>query len=182
MYMKKRLTILLVLLGFCLFGAWFFFSQKNSLQTGNEITIQGDMKCQKETREALQYLKEKTPEYFKMVEKYIGAIQCVASGSGIDVYERPPLFRVGDATREAGTEWYAGSIVHDSCHVWLYDFYAKKHPFSAVPQDVWSGKEAEMKCIDIQEKMLRQAGAPEWIFKSLDEARSSEYWEGERWW
>lgn len=174
--LKILLIILVVVILFTLFYL------KDNLKTSGSIIVQGDSTCQNQTTASLKYLQNKAPSYYDMVEKYIGIITCVESGSGIDVFERPPRFRAGRATREAGVEWYAGSIVHDACHVLLFEDYKKSHPFTIPPAPIWSGEVAEKKCIEIQTKALTEAGAPDWVFESIKKAAQTKYWEGDRWW
>ena len=172
--LKILLSILLIVTIICYV--------KNDLKTSSEIIIQGNDICQNQTSKSLQYLKDRAPKYHDMVEKYIGIISCAESGSGINVFERPPHFVAGRATREAGLEWYAGSIVHDACHIFLYEGYRKTHPFTIPPANVWSGEMAEKKCITIQKNALEEAGAPSWVFDSLKNASESKYWEDRIWW
>ncbi len=180
MFPKNRHHIKILL--FILFITVVIYYIKNDLKTSGDIVIRGDDICQNQTKEALQYIKKKAPKYYDVVEKYIGIISCVESGSGINVFERPPHFIVGRATREAGVEWYAGSIVHDACHIFLYEDYKKTHLFTTPPPDVWSGEIAEKKCIAIQKDALTEAGAPSWVFDSLKNASESKYWENKIWW
>ncbi len=180
----KRLHVLWLALVILLLVLCFQYYRKTDLATSDTIKIQGDATCHQQTEAALNYLKNRAPDYFTMVEKYIGEVDCVEAGSGINAFEHPPRFLAGRATREAGTEWYAGALVHDANHSKLFNDYKKQHPLDGdPPASVWTGENAERLCIEVQVKALHEAGAPQWVFDSLKKSLDSRYWEqGSRWW
>jgi len=138
------------------------------------IKIEGDQTCQEQTIEALNLLQTKAPVHYKTVTHYIGVIECIAQGSAMLAYEKPPRFQVGAATSGAGAIWYAGTIAHDSCHSKLY--HEGKD---------WIGKEAEATCLDVQYDALSKIGASQDTLDYVKNLINTEYWNvpyEERWW
>ena len=182
--------ILFSLLALCLlagaFGVWNFHRHSQKQEPSflpEKITIKGDTTCVSNTTAALNLLKKKSPESYQEVERYIGIIECVTAGSGMYPNETPPRFAVGNETRDAGTIWYAGAIVHDSNHSKLYNQYALAHPGQQVPPEVWTGKQAESECIDVQYKALQDIGADAATLQYLKSTINSNYWEQQnRYW
>lgn len=108
------------------------------------------------------------------------------SGSGMFAWETPPRFQVGLATRQAGTIWYAGTIVHDSCHSKLYHDYLSNNPsIIRVPENVWTGEEVENECLNVQYDALKNIGADDNTLNYVKSMISSGYWNinyNNRWW
>lgn len=162
------------------------YSLKNFVKKpGYKLSIKGDRDCIVNTNQALDLLKNKAKEYYDLVNKYIGVIDCKEQGSGMAAYEKPPRFIAGRATRDAGEIWYAGSIVHDSCHSRQYNDYLLKSLLKTVPDNVWTGKNAEKECLDIQYEALKKIGASQVTLDSVRNALNTNYWEvdySQRWW
>lgn len=141
------------------------------------ITIVGNQECKDDTLEALKLLSSSAPIYYNQVTQYVGVIECVTQGSGMAAYESPPRYLVGDLTRQAGAIWYAGTIVHDSTHSKLYHEYANSHPDALVPGDVWTGKNAEAACLDVQMAALKQIGADQFLIDAVANSINTNYWD-----
>ena len=138
-----------------------------------------------QTERALELLKQRVPSHYGIVNQYVGEIRCVESGSGMAAYWAIPTFLVGKETREAGTSWYAGVIVHDACHSVQYHNYLAIQSVSFVPIEVYTGREAEAQCLASQIDALEDIGAPSHILNYVREIIESEYWDvpyGERYW
>ena len=139
----------------------------------SDIVVIGDAECIVKTDRALALLKNRSLEDYAFVVKYVGIIECADNYSGMYAWEDLPRFRVGNATRDYSLIWYAGAIVHDSCHSMLYHEYNGSDP---VPLDVYTGKDAELECLQIQYDALRVIGADN---ETLDYVRNSS---GSAWW
>ena len=149
------------------------------------ISIDGDAACQKDTLAALDLLAEKAPSHYATVTKYVGVIKCVVEGSGMEAYLNPPRYLAGDATRNAGTLWYAGTIAHDAGHSKLYNDYLAATPGQSVPADVWTGQNAEAACLNAQYDALQQMNAPQSTLDYIQSSINSGYWNvpyDQRWW
>ena len=141
------------------------------------IQIKGDQNCINKTQEAFNLLKEKDLISYQRVNKYIGIIECVPQGSGMYAWETPPRFAVGEQTLNSDIKWYAGAIVHDAHHSELYHNYLASHPGAAVPDNIWTGKDAEFDCINIQRETLIKVGADQYTLDYLESTKNSNYWE-----
>jgi hypothetical protein len=150
-----------------------------------QIQIVGDTECKSNTNKALNVLKSEASVHYSVVINNVGVIECSESGSGMYVWEDPPRYKVGKATMNAGTIWYAGTIAHDACHSKQYHDYLFDNPISSVPSNVYSGKSAEAQCLDAQYDSLVSLGASQSNLNYVKNIINSEYWDvdyGDRWW
>ena len=74
--------------------------------------------------------------------------------------QTPPVFEFNNRSALYSVTWCAGDIAHDSFHSKLYHDYQKLHSQS-VSDDVWTGHDAEVKCLNHQLQVLKDIGAPE---------------------
>lgn len=149
------------------------------------IQIKGDAACQSTTMEALKLLSVSAPSHYSTVTSYVSVIECAAQGSGMFAYESPPRYLVGDATRNAGTVWYAGTIAHDAGHSKLYHNYLSAHPGQSVPDDIWTGEAAERACLDAQHDAVSKIGGTQAQLDYLKNIINSQYYNvpyEQRWW
>ncbi|MDB5175170.1 MAG: hypothetical protein JWM81_28 [Candidatus Saccharibacteria bacterium] len=152
-------------------------------QTGLQIV--GNADCQRDTTAAIDLLKQKDPLVYQSVSHYVGRVVCQKDQSGMHAYEQPPTYHVGDATRTAGTIWYAGTIAHDTEHAKLYEDYMAQHPGVLIPNDIWTGQDAEATCLAVQADTLTHLGAPQYMIDSVNNALSTNYFNiplDQRWW
>jgi hypothetical protein len=153
--------------------------------------IIGDSKYAANITNALNILQKAAPDQYKMAAKYIRVIEAVKSGSGMYVWENPPRFAIGELSIEPfgpsdpmSQVWLAGIIAHDATHSKLYQDYQAKNPGSEVPNDVYSGEEAESKCLAVQydtvEKILQDMGVKnDGLLSYIKNCIKSKYWEKE---
>jgi hypothetical protein len=149
------------------------------------ISIKGNEACQNDTLAALRLLAEQAPNHYATVTTYVGVIECVAQGSGMAAYENPPRYLAGDATRTAGTLWYAGTIAHDAGHSKLYHDYLAAHSGQGVPGDIWTGQSAEAACLAAQHDALQKMDASQSTLDYVQSIVNSQYWQvpySDRWW
>ena len=93
-----------------------------------------------------------------MVTNYVGKI-VQGSHSGMWAYKDPPTYEMNDRTTFYSVTWCAGSIAHDAYHSKLYHDYKRNHS-GPVPDKIWTGVDAEKKCLKHQLKVLKRIGAP----------------------
>ena len=100
------------------------------------------------TEQALELLQTAAPQWYEQVTASIRTIRSVPAGSGMDVFDK--VYLVGEITAYAPgfapaqqLIWYAGTIVHDSCHSERYDEGL-----------VYLGKEGEVACLMDQKAAL----------------------------
>lgn len=149
------------------------------------ITIRGNESCVTSTLKALKLLSDNAPTHYAVVTQNISIIECAPSGSGMYAYEDQPRYVVGDATRNAGLIWYAGTIAHDAGHSKLYHDYLSAHPNNAVPVDVWTGENAERACLDAQYNALAKLNSPQYYLDYVSNVINTQYYNvqaADRWW
>jgi len=149
------------------------------------IQIRGDAACQASTIEALKLLNQKAPTHYETVTRYVKVIECASQGSGMFAYENPPRYLVGDATRNAGTIWYTGTIAHEAGHSKLYHEYLNTHPGSSVPNEIWTGQSAEKTCLEAQYDALSKIGGTQSQLDYVRNVINSQYYDvpyDQRWW
>lgn len=130
------------------------------------VTIRGDESCRTDTLNALRMIANSAPGHYSVVTRYVSVIECVPSGSAMYAYESPPRYAVGDATRNAGTLWYASTIVHDANHSRLY--HESKE---------WTGGNAEKICLDAQANSLSKMGAAQSTIDYVNGMKNDPYWQ-----
>ena len=124
-----------------------------------EIEIQGSEQFKEQISKSLELLKLKTPEAYLIVYKYIRVIK-QGKHSSMWAYSKLPTYEIADRTAFYSVTWCAGSISHDSLHSKLY--HDHKNNFEGpVPQKVWTGVDAEKKCLAHQLEVLKKIGSPE---------------------
>jgi hypothetical protein len=127
--------------------------------SADEIKIKGSEKFQNTVSNALTLLEIKSPATYQVVTNYIGVIE-QSEHSGMQVEKTPPVFGLNDRSAFYSVTWCAGVIAHDSFHSKLYRDYQAAHA-GQVPDDIWIGHEAEIKCLKFQAMALKEIGAPE---------------------
>jgi hypothetical protein len=107
---------------------------------------------------ALILVREKAPDVHDLIQKNV-AIIAEGKRSGMWAYKNPPTYEISNTSALYSIPWCAGTIAHDAYHSKLYHDYlnAKGAP---VPDEVWTGVEAERLCIAFQLSVLRKIGAP----------------------
>lgn len=157
----------------------------DSLPLPGPVQIVGDASCQTSAQAALNLLKAKAPTHYAIVQGYIGIIECVPEGSRTFAAQKPPKFFAADATRNAGTTWYAAVLAHEAGHSKLYRDYKAAHPGQIVPDSIWTGEAAEKVCLDAQYDALTKLGATMFELDAVRNALKTQYYNvsrTEQWW
>ena len=122
------------------------------------ISVQGTAKFIKATTDALNLVQR--AGYLSQVEDYVATIYEPSDGLDSGMYASRKAFRVGAPTWKNGSVWYGSSIVHDSMHSKLYWDAWEASGRTVVPDaSVYTGANAEKKCLALQSKVLRSLGA-----------------------
>ena len=157
---KHRLLFLAVLGLVPITGAivmyWQTWDRRESKFHG--VQIYGNPQFIKQVEVSLRLLEEKSPEAFKLIQRYAPRIE-QSRRSGMRAYDDPPTFDLSQKTACYSDTWCAGSIAHDTYHSKLYHEYLDAHE-GPVPDEAWSGKTKELECIHYQAGVLRELGAP----------------------
>jgi len=81
-----------------------------------------------------------------------------ADRSRVRPEENPPTFSLARLTAFHSVTWLASCLVHEGHHVALFQHARIRG--ENVPEWVWSGSEAELKCLSIQLEASRRIHAP----------------------
>jgi hypothetical protein len=103
-------------------------------------------------------LRAKSPDGYAILTNQVGIIH-QAKHSGMKAGKKPPVFDLNDRSAFYSLTWCAGVMAHDSFHSKLYHDYKRDH-WLLVPRKVWTGRDAERKCLDHQARVLSEIGAP----------------------
>jgi len=125
---------------------------------GADVEISGSAKFTNQVSRALTLLKEKAPKAYSITTNFVGRIE-QGKKSGMWAYKKPPTYEIADRTTFYSVTWCAGSIAHDSFHSKLYHEYKNNHS-GRVPNKIWTGVEAEKKCLKHQLEVLKKIKAP----------------------
>jgi hypothetical protein len=128
------------------------------------MRIEGDEEFTQRTLDAIGLLSP-LPE-FERIKPYIHVIK-QAERSGMFAYYPEPTLEVGEKTWRHSPEWYASVIAHDSHHSLLY--WTEWHRLSGETpgRDVWTGAEAERKCLEFQMRVLKKVAKNSWDVQYL---------------
>ncbi|MEJ2424466.1 MAG: hypothetical protein P8101_08375 [Candidatus Thiodiazotropha sp.] len=131
-------------------------STAHAFASGPEIS--GSAKFTSQVTQALDLLKMQAPEAYTIVADYVGRIE-QGKKSGMWAFKNPPTYEMSDRTAFYSVSWCASTIAHDSFHAKLYQDYKESHS-GRVPNSIWTGTEAEKKCLKHQLEVLKKINAP----------------------
>ena len=160
--------------------------KKDEEKWQSPIEIIGDELFVKKTEMSLRFIEEKSPEHYAIVTNYISIIKS-SEKSGMAANADRPTFLVGPRIAKAniistlGLKDYGSSIVHDAYHSKLYNDYRLKFGLP-VPDNVWTGREAENACLDIQIDFLKKAGTHQRSLEAFAKMKNVDYFTIERTW
>jgi len=122
-----------------------------------EPEIVGSLRFSNQVQQALLLLKSRDADAYAIVTNYVGRIKS-GERSGMWAYQTPPTYEMSDTTAFYSVTWCAATIAHDSFHSKLYHDYLKSHS-GPVPDAVWTGRAAEVKCMTHQLEVMERIGA-----------------------
>ncbi|MCX6733463.1 MAG: glycoside hydrolase family 16 protein [Candidatus Peregrinibacteria bacterium] len=147
--------------------------EKKISLTTKVMKVKGDAECQSNVDGALNQLRDK-PWYYNFVVDYIDLIECVETGSVMWVWETPRRHTAGRPTRDDPVQ-FADDLIHEACHSHEYTDYHDANPNKDVPEDVYSGHDAEEKCLNYQTEYLRRIGEKDRA-DGYKDAMATEWW------
>jgi len=157
--------------------------------------IIGDDAFVRVTTEALELLKNKTPDVYALLQKHIGCIvsskpkrvsrQAFAACCLVSLLAHSPTTAVlmRPYGSEIPMEVRAGILGHETYHAELYRRAQNGDPRQAVPENAYSGEHAETLCITYECDVLRRLGVDEWDIHQNKLLLESKWWEarGDGW-
>lgn len=172
MFNKLKIRFQLVLLGLRI-----LFYQLFKSTTYNSIIICGDKGFQKVSIEALNLVKEKAADAMDLIQKNIGFI-CQYKSSGIFSSVQPSICTIKKDSISHSIAYYSSILCHESYHVFLYHDFKKNNPqVKEVPVDVYSGINAETKCMEYARKIMEKMGIDVNGLPPINEVIDSKWWE-----
>ena len=146
-----------------------------------EPEIIGSLRYSNQVHQALSLLKVRDTNAYAIMTNYVGRIK-EGDHSGMWAYSTPPTYEMSDTTAFYSLTWCAATIAHDSFHSKLYHDYQQSHR-GPVPDEIWSGRAAEQKCMKHQLIVMQHIGATQleidWAKKQADGhyAKENESWD-----
>lgn len=150
-----------------------FFCVAQVTADGNDIEVLGSREFIAQVTTALDLLRNQAPEEYELIRGNVGRIR-QGQHSGMAAYEEPPTYEMNDRTAFYSLTWCASTIAHDAYHSKLYHDY-KTSFGEPVPEDVWTGQQAELECMEFQAEVLRKIGAPEGEIRYLNSLDGTHY-------
>ena len=161
--------------GICHLG-FFPLSRKSAAGADNfGIDVRGNRQFRWQTRQALALLYPL--EQFELIRRNISIIR-QARRSGMKAWAKKPTFLVGKPTWRHSVVWYAGAIAHDAYHGELYAGGKTNCTGKAPEADVWSGVEAETKCLVFQAEVLLALNAEPTLIGYVNQWRQNPTYQG----
>jgi hypothetical protein len=159
------------------------------------VVIIGDCGFVRATTEALELLKNKTPDAYALLQKHVG---CIVSSKPTRVSKQPfaaccitGLLALAPTTAvlmrpygsELSIEQRAGILAHETYHAELYRLAERRHPGQKVPKDAYLGEYAESLCVAYECGVLRRLGADVFYIYRVERQLESKWWEssGDGW-
>ena len=143
------------------------------------VTICGHEEFIISTVKALELLKEKAPDAYELLRRYVGnIISGKPSGVFPDILWLGPTFVIiGSSYSEGSTIEYAGALAHEAYHCELYTNAERENPGKSVEATAYSGEHAERLCLQYQCDVLRRLGLDEKDIKQYESAMDTRWWD-----
>ena len=141
----------------------------------NGVEVRGSAAFRVRTREAMELLRLST--FFETAQDHLRVIR-QGRRSGMKAWAEKPTFTVGAATWRHSAVWYAGAITHDAYHAKLYCDAKDGHRSREPDSNVWTGTEAEKKCLAFQRQVLLELNADEKIIAYIDHCAINPTYQG----
>ena len=168
---------------------------KAVLNPRGEVVIIGDGGFVRGITEALELLKNKTPDVYALLQKHVG---CIVSSKPTRVSKQTfaaccitsflalaptTAVLVRPYVSEISIEQRAGILAHETYHAELYRRAQNGNPHHELPISAYSGEHAESLCVEYECGVLRRLGVDEWDIHQKVRALESKWWEapGDGW-
>jgi hypothetical protein len=159
------------------------------------VVIIGDDAFVRATNEALELLRNKTPDAYALLQKHVGCIvsskptrfskQTFAACCITSLLALAPTAAVlmRPYVLELSVEKRAGILAHETYHAELYRLAQNRNPRQKVPKNAYSGEYAESLCVAYECDVLRRLGADVFYIYRKERQLESKWWEspGDGW-
>jgi hypothetical protein len=82
----------------------------------------------------------------------------------------------GSWVADVSTAYLASGLAHEAKHCDLYWSRRERNPTQDVPDEVFSGSDAERQCVEYQIAVLKQLGETDNVIERLRESMQTEWW------
>src|SRR5262249_46908157 len=147
---------------------------QGATEYGN-LVIFGPAPFRQKVVDALNLLKERTPDAIAILEKYIFGI-ALSKGSGVILSSKPCAIYYGRQSEHLPVIEVAGALAHEGFHCKLYWEYRDSHGGQQPPKEVFSGRTGEEQCVRYQCDVLRRLGASSDVLAHYEKVLETEYW------
>ncbi len=141
-----------------------------------QITIKGDKKFIKRTKNALKLLKQKDYLSYKTVIQNIGQIYQfdISPHTYLDLYQEKMAVFVNDVVSKGDLKVYAAALLHEACHAKLYKDAVIE---GKNPEKECSGYHAEMYCLTRQIECMKKLETPALYIQHYIEYYDINWWD-----
>ena len=116
----------------------------------------------KAVHKALELLRERSPADFEFARAHVARIEEVSRWEqvGMAVMDAQPTARLRRQDVMGSATWLASDIVHEACHRFQYLRGVHRHGMRFPPNYEFSGRLAELECLERQAQALERLNAP----------------------
>lgn len=158
-------------------GFFLIVATPNPARRFDNLEVRGTKHFQSQVVSALVLLSTKSPEAYVVLTNNVGLI-AQARHSGMAAYLNPPTIELTDRSVSYSITDCAGNLAHESFHSKLYHDFLREHRNEpVVPDEVWTGEDAEKRCVEHQQRVLRAVGAPAAEIQWYTWNPTNRYWE-----
>jgi hypothetical protein len=151
-----------------------FFARRRS-EIVNGIELRGRSEFLLRTKESLALLG--CASRIGFIQDHISVIR-QGHRSGMKAWAKKPIFVVGNRTWQHSALWYAGAIAHDAYHSKLYHDAKRANGGKKPEAEVWTGAEAEKKCLAFQREVMTELNADPKTMAYLEECAGNPLYQG----
>ena len=167
---KNRIKIFL--LGLKIMFYIFFDEKKHG-----PLTICGDVEFQELSVKALDILEKNDKDAYRLIVDNV-AFLCQYKTSGIFPITIPTICIINKETIKHSSFYYIGILCHEAYHVFLCNQFKKEHYLCKdIPEETYSGKSAEIKCVKYARDVLKNLDVDISDFLPIQEVINSRWWE-----
>jgi len=143
------------------------------------FAIRGSDAFVRATVEALEILKARTPDVYALLQNHIGDI---ISGQPSGVFPNmlwlgPTVVLMGPSFSERSALEYAGTLAHEAYHCELYRAAERNIAGRFIPENAYTGEDAERSCLRYQCDVLRRLGLDEAQIERYESSLEAKWWE-----
>jgi hypothetical protein len=139
-----------------------FLGNLQSVSYADHIQLIGEVEFIDRVSESLELIKTASNEIHEIVLDNLGQIRvCHEFECGVCVYALPPTFYLSRELAFISLTQCASSIAHVAFNCKLYNDISSKNQKEIVPEEIYSGKSAEIECIKFQTEVAILIKAPE---------------------